>query len=217
MQRLWNSLKIKDCGEPLVALPSLFARWQPHPYAVLGAPYPVNACPFRLRQAVVLRLVAAQKLLQRYQPDSCLLIFDAWRPIAVQQYMVEWSLAQPGTTPAAVNALWAPPSTDPLTPPPHSTGSAVDLCLASRDGKPLPMGGEIDAMGAIAEPQHFSSAPLGTEEANWHRNRTILANAMGKAGFSQHPNEWWHFSYGDQMWAWNCGVRSARYGVAACL
>ena len=25
---------------------------------------------------------------------------------------------------------------------------------------------------------------------------------MTKFGFAQHPNEWWHFSYGDQLWAW---------------
>lgn len=25
---------------------------------------------------------------------------------------------------------------------------------------------------------------------------------MTKAGFHRHREEWWHFSYGDQMWAW---------------
>jgi D-alanyl-D-alanine dipeptidase len=25
---------------------------------------------------------------------------------------------------------------------------------------------------------------------------------MVSAGFQQHPNEWWHFSYGDQMWCY---------------
>ncbi|MCZ0900835.1 D-alanyl-D-alanine dipeptidase, partial [Microcoleus sp. HI-ES] len=37
-------------------------------------------------------------------------------------------------------------------------------------------------------------------------------------GFQQHPNEWWHFCLGDQMWAWltnqnNSGSQLiARYG-----
>jgi D-alanyl-D-alanine dipeptidase len=25
---------------------------------------------------------------------------------------------------------------------------------------------------------------------------------MKKAGFHRHPNEWWHFCLGDQMWVW---------------
>jgi D-alanyl-D-alanine dipeptidase len=25
---------------------------------------------------------------------------------------------------------------------------------------------------------------------------------MNHAGFRRHPGEWWHFSLGDQMWAW---------------
>ncbi|MFM7652374.1 MAG: D-alanyl-D-alanine dipeptidase, partial [Vulcanococcus sp.] len=32
------------------------------------------------------------------------------------------------------------------------------------------------------------------------------------AGFEQHPNEWWHFSYGDQLWAWRAGQDVACYG-----
>jgi D-alanyl-D-alanine dipeptidase len=25
---------------------------------------------------------------------------------------------------------------------------------------------------------------------------------MTAAGFRRHPQEWWHFSLGDQLWAW---------------
>jgi len=25
---------------------------------------------------------------------------------------------------------------------------------------------------------------------------------MEEGGFLRHPGEWWHFSQGDQMWAW---------------
>ncbi|HEY9615587.1 MAG TPA: M15 family metallopeptidase, partial [Microcoleaceae cyanobacterium] len=35
-----------------------------------------------------------------------------------------------------------------------------------------------------------------------HHHRQVLSNCLIAAGFTQHPNEWWHFSYGDQMWAW---------------
>ena len=28
------------------------------------------------------------------------------------------------------------------------------------------------------------------------------------------PDEWWHFSYGDQMWAKRTGAAAALYGMA---
>jgi D-alanyl-D-alanine dipeptidase len=35
---------------------------------------------------------------------------------------------------------------------------------------------------------------------------------MGEAGFAQHPGEWWHFSWGDQLWAWRTQQPGAVYG-----
>ena len=37
---------------------------------------------------------------------------------------------------------------------------------------------------------------------------------MEQAGFVQHPNEWWHFSYGDQLWSWLNKKGNAIYGAA---
>ena len=37
---------------------------------------------------------------------------------------------------------------------------------------------------------------------------------MIKFGFVQHPNEWWHFSYGDQLWSWLSKQGNAIYGAA---
>jgi D-alanyl-D-alanine dipeptidase len=38
---------------------------------------------------------------------------------------------------------------------------------------------------------------------------------MESQGFAQHPNEWWHFSYGDQLWAWQRSQSEAIYGRAS--
>ena len=35
---------------------------------------------------------------------------------------------------------------------------------------------------------------------------------MIKFGFAQHPNEWWHFSYGDQLWDLENKKANALYG-----
>jgi len=46
----------------------------------------------------------------------------------------------------------------------------------------------------------------------WNLRRNLLKDVMLSSGFSQHPNEWWHFSYGDQLWAWQNDYKEAIYG-----
>ena len=86
--RPWHGVPIDDCGEDLVPLPASLLRLEPHPYASLGAPYGAGGCPFRLRSGVVSQLLAAQEALRRHAPELRLAIFDAWRPLAVQRFMV---------------------------------------------------------------------------------------------------------------------------------
>ena len=226
--RPWSPIPIEECGEPLQDLPREFLRMEPHPYMALGAPYGASGNPFQLRQGVVQRLLKAQQRLSDHDPSLRLSIFDAWRPIAVQAFMVEHSIAdlcrERGVelmsgdafdrVVADVGRFWAAPSRDPATPPPHSTGAAVDLTLSSREGIPLVMGGEIDAIGAISEPEHYA----GQEDPDarcWHQRRQLLADVMDASGFAQHPNEWWHYSFGDQLWAWRKGAAVAVYAEAA--
>jgi D-alanyl-D-alanine dipeptidase len=228
--RPWSPIPIHDCGEPLVDLPPALHRLEPHPYESLGAPYGLDRSPFRLRRGVIDRLLAAQAELRTRQPGLRLAIFDAWRPLAVQRFMVRHALveecARRGVDPddacpeleqvrQLVARFWAPPSDDPATPPPHSTGAAVDLTLADASGQALAMGGEIDALGAISEPDHYAAWAEGASEceaAQWHRRRLLLRDCLAEAGFAQHPNEWWHYSHGDQLWAWCTGSGAARYG-----
>ena len=227
--RPWSDRPIAECCEPLQALPADLLRLEPHPYMAVGAPYGRGADPFRLRVGVVQRLLKAQQLLQLQQPDLRLAIFDAWRPLAVQAFMVEFSVAQEAqrcgvlrhdliamaAVRETVSRFWAAPSRDPATPPPHSTGGAVDLTLASsRDGQPLFMGGAIDAIDVISEPDHYRDARPGTDQALWHSRRELLGSVMAESGFAQHPNEWWHFSHGDQLWAWRTGSSTAIYAEA---
>ncbi|AII49570.1 D-alanyl-D-alanine dipeptidase [Synechococcus sp. KORDI-52] len=225
--RPWSPIPIEECGEPLQALPPALLRMEPHPYMALGAPYGASGNPFQLRLGVVQRLLDAQQRLIEHDPSLRLSIFDAWRPIAVQAFMVDHSIAELlrargvevcsgdafDQVVADVGRFWAAPSRDPATPPPHSTGAAVDLTLSGSDGMPLAMGGEIDAIGAVSEPQHYA----GREEADarcWHQRRQLLADVMEAAGFAQHPNEWWHYSFGDQLWAWRKSAAVAIYAEA---
>lgn len=234
----YRSVPIEECGDPLVDIPAQgFAFTQPHPYAAFGAPYG-GASPWMLRQQVLDALLRANDELGKQRPGWRLKLFDAYRPVAVQRFMVwrEFGL-QAGIAgrslaayrdPAELKAndpelyeqlaakvfeFWGVPSDDPRTPPPHSTGAAIDLTLEDASGREIDMGGAIDETTERSYPDHYAHAVEPPQRA-FHQNRELLNQVMTAAGFCRHRNEWWHFSLGDQMWAWSQGKATARYGRA---
>ena len=224
----YQKVPINDCGEALLPIPlERFAVVAPHPYAALGAPYG-DRSPYFLRESVLTQLAQAQTALQAKQPGWLLQIFDAYRPIPVQQFMVDYTFEQlakeagldPKSMPEQARAhihaqvihFWAVPSPNHNTPPPHSTGAAIDLTLCDANGSAVEMGSPIDELSPRSYPNHFAnSAEPQTQKA--HHNRSLLAEVMVGAGLSQHSNEWRHFSLYDQMLALQQGEGAiARYG-----
>lgn len=206
----YQKIPIQDCGETLVSIPKYnFAFEIPHPYQKLGAPYE-GVSPYMLRQGVLEALKKAQQRLQVKQPGWQIKIFDAYRPVAVQQFMVEYTfqiLRQqlPNESEEAiaqqVEQFWAQPSENPETPPPHSTGAAIDITLVNEQGETLDLGSEIDELSSRSFPDFYEDATTAWEQV-YQQRRDLLKAVMIEAGFRQHPQEWWHFSRGDQMWAW---------------
>jgi len=206
----YQNIPIQDCGEALASIPQdHFAFEIPHPYHKLGAPYQ-NVSPYMLRQGVLEALQKAQKQLQAKQPGWRIKIFDAYRPVAVQQFMVDYTFQTlrqqcPNESEEViaqqVAQFWAPPSDNPETPPPHSTGAAIDLTLVNEQGETLDFGSAIDELSPRSYPDFYDNATTVAEQC-YQQRRELLRDIMVKAGFRQHPQEWWHFSLGDQMWAW---------------
>ena len=222
----YQRIAIKECGEPLVPIPlEQFALVEPHPYAVLGAPYGTHS-PYYVRSGVLQALIQAQARLQQKKPGWQIQIFDAYRPIAVQQFMVDYTYEQllhawqqdhpteqippKEKLLQQVYQFWAAPSHELATPPPHSTGAAIDITLVNEQRQVVDMGSDIDEISERSYPNHFADKPGGQV---FHQHRLILSEAMQSAGFRQHPHEWWHFSLGDQFWVW-LGTNSSEQSVA---
>lgn len=89
----------------------------------------------------------------------------------------------------------------------HRTGGAVDVRL-TYNGREAFCGSAWKEFGAGTA----SDARVGAETA---RNRAILHRAMRAAGFANYPAEWWHFAFGDRLWAAYRGARRAAYGPIA--
>jgi D-alanyl-D-alanine dipeptidase len=230
-KRPYHDVSINECQEPLIEIPlDKFAVETPHPYQKLGAPYGEHS-PYFVRESVVKKIIKAQEYLQNQYPGWKIQIFDAYRPVAVQQFMVDFSFSQAVAAKNLVETelstiqhqeiweqvyqIWAAPSLDMQTPPPHSTGAAVDITLVDASGKPIDMGSPIDEMSDRSLPDYYLNHSHPQAQI-YHANRQILRRAMYKAGFCRNPKEWWHFSYGDQMWAWLYNLANPENPVQAC-
>lgn len=72
----------------------------------------------------------------------------------------------------------------------HSRGSTVDVTLvALAGGRELDMGTAFDFFG----PRSHTDSPAVSEAAR--ANRRLLGKVLGRAGFVNLPEEWWHFTY----------------------
>lgn len=88
----------------------------------------------------------------------------------------------------------------------HRTGGAVDVRLTF-NSYAVPCGSAWKEFGEGTA----SDARVGAEAA---RNRALLHRVMRAAGFTNYPAEWWHFAYGDRLWAAYRGKKKAIYGTA---
>lgn len=178
-----------------------------------------------LRRSVAERLV---KVENRLNPMGLrLFIHDGLRPIEVQRHFHDvWMPARvkewhPNMDDVRVveevEKYWARPADTDASPSPHATGGATDLTLSFiESGDMLYMGSTFDDVSVLAHTDYFEhfadSRRFSDTEAR--ANRRLLYWVMAEEGFVNNPNEWWHFCWGDQMWAKLTGERAAHYGVA---
>ncbi len=164
------------------------------------------------RQGLAERLcIAAEALPEGFR----LALVECYRTPAIQRAMHDHTrdrlrAAFPGWSPQRLgreaNRFSAPLRID--APPPHTTGGAVDLTILDRDGKSLDFLSPYVISDAAGAPM---AAPGLSAEAR--ANRDLLVSVLNHAGITNYPSEWWHWSYGDQAWAYRGGHPHALYGA----
>jgi D-alanyl-D-alanine dipeptidase len=194
-----GGVPVVECGEPLIEI---------EPSSRLS----VARRPMLGREGASTKLdLAARSLPEGYN----LLVVDAFRSAAAQEArwrtrLEEMTKRMPGATTEEIER-----TARRFTAPPgkigsgHQTGGAFDVTLTDGSGAPLDMGTDVKEATPLT-PTHAH----GLTSAQRSR-RTILLEAMERAGFTNYPNEWWHFSFGDRMWAAYSGASRAIYGKDA--
>ena len=131
-------------------------------------------------------LQKAQAYLKQLRPDLSLKVYDAARPMHIQQRMWDevkhTSKAIYVSNPAHGGGM-------------HNYGMAVDITLCTLKGDTLDMGTKIDYMGKaahIGNEAALVSTHIISPEAR--RNRQLLRQVMRYGGFMPLRTEWWHFN-----------------------
>jgi zinc D-Ala-D-Ala dipeptidase len=84
----------------------------------------------------------------------------------------------------------------------------VDVWLCDPNGAPLSLSDPFDP----EDPASFALDARGlSAEVRLRRDR--LRDALLRAGLSNYPCEYWHWSFGDQGWAYRGGQAWAVYGA----
>lgn len=165
--------------------------------------------PYLRKSALNLVFAAANNLPSNYK----LLIITAYRPIWMQKKLWRqrlWQMAK--NYPLKMifqHRKWRRMATKYTSPPggsSHQCGGAVDVTIIDNDKNRLDMGTTLTDFG---ERVHTNNN-LITEKQK--ENRQILYRVMTNAGFANYPLEWWHYSYGDQVWAAYSGQTECFYG-----
>jgi len=150
-----------------------------------------------------IRRVVRDKVLQAIDnlPDGlCFMLFDAfrtrerqwelWNPVfeTITNDNPNWSKHQVYTE----ASRWVAPPDG--TGSGHQAGAAIDIKLAYPNREELDFGGAMKGLSGVA-PTAWQVAP------QIRKNRDLLVKLMHDVGMVNYPDEWWHFSYGDRLWA----------------
>ncbi len=148
-----------------------------------------------LQEDVAKKLVCAQKYLAELKPGYRLIVYDAARPLSVQQEM--WDSVK---LPEYEKLKYiANPKIGSL----HNYGCAVDISIIDNNSKALDMGSPFDFLGKVSFPQKEDELlKLGKLSQEQVYNHRLLRKVMKIAGFSSTLTEWWHFN--------SCSLQTAK-------
>lgn len=128
----------------------------------------------------------AQKYLKTLRPDLSLIVFDASRPMHIQQKM--WDKVKN----TSKNIYVSNPAHGGGM---HNYGMAVDISICKLNGDTIDMGTKVDYMGSAAHidiEESLVSRHSISKKAR--ENRILLRKVMRYAGWQPLRTEWWHFN-----------------------
>ena len=205
----YEHIEIRDSGDPLVDLANFDFLLEPSYYNK----------GFSKDSRIFIRKTIAEKLecIKKKFGNNNFKIWDGWRSREVQHniYMNHWEHLKNKHTDWEENRLkqavgkFVTIATDPNKIPIHATGGSIDLTLVDSSGNELDMGTKFDHFGPEAASFYYDIHDI---DDIVKANRKLLRDAMIAEDFRFDDDEWWHFDFGNQLWAATLNKAFAIYG-----
>lgn len=207
----WDNVPIIECEEPLVSLEKVNKTrfCITAEYYRNNIPGSVKECYLR-ESAVRLLSMAANEMPKGWK----FVVYDGWRPLKVQESIfkayynvlaAKYPCKQASVLLALTKKYVSLPSDNRIKPSPHNTGGAIDLSIRDASGADLDMGSHFDDFSEHAMTRYFEyEFKKGSISGKDHRrlaNRRFLYHLLSSVGYTNYPEEWWHYDYGNQFWA----------------
>lgn len=214
-RKVWDSVRIQENNEPLVSIendPKIFF-----------AQFKEYTASYIVRKTIAQKLIAVAKSL----PENIQLVLiegyrstvsqqDGWDKTMSKLKLAYLNMSQENLEQKARMVVAKP---TPLAN--HHCGGAIDVTLRYSDGEYLDMGTSYpDVLTSMDQyknaykkfpmfPNSFFQKRITKEQ---ELNRKILRDAMETEDFVWYPGEWWHYCWGDRMWAVYTNQTECVYG-----
>ncbi len=205
MQQL-PMISIKENNSPLISL-------KKSGFNLIFEPSVIKDYKYMVRRAVFDKIGRISKRLD--EEDKTLIIRSAWRSFEHQRLLweervnslqKEYPKKQIEEIEELVSYFIAPPSKSM-----HSTGGSVDALIYDLKNDCVMRFGTNDGLKINLNDKCYPYHPYITPEAK--NNRNLLIGLFEEEDFVVNLKEYWHFDYGNVMWAIEKGKEHAIYGI----
>ncbi len=205
-KQLIPTIVVKEDHSPLISLKKSGFNLMFEPSVYKGYKYLV-------REAICEKTGRISKILDK--EDKRLIIRSVWRCFAHQKLLRDRRVKiikkeQPNKSLKEISKIvsyFIAPEEESM----HSTGGAVDALIYDLKKDCVMDFGNNDGLHLELNKTCYPFHPNITAQAR--KNRELLISLFDKEDFVVDPKEYWHFDYGNVVWAIEKGEKSAKYGI----
>lgn len=205
-KQLVPSIQIIEDNSPLISLKNT-------DFHLMFEPSVKEDYAYLVRQAIVGKIGRISKSL--HKKGKLLIIRSAWRSFEHQRLLWDNKIdfmkrEHPNLSLDEIEksvSYFIAPETQSM----HTTGGAVDALIYDRKTRRVMDFGTNDGLNIDLSKKCYPYHPGITKEAQ--QNRELLINLFLNEGFVVDIKEYWHFDFGNVIWALSQKEKFARYGV----
>lgn len=205
-KQLRQTIPIKEDNSPLVSL-------KESGFNLIFEPASKKNYKYFVREALVEKIGRISKLLDK--EEKVLIIRSVWRSFEHQQLIRQKKAAflqqkHPDKSSEEINKLVSN-FIAPRTQSTHATGGAIDALIYDLKNDCVMDFGTNDGLNIDLNKKCYPYHPDITPQAK--KNRKLLISLFEKEDFVCDLVEYWHFDYGNVIWALEKGKEYSKYGI----